>query len=93
MSPTTRAGTLGVAGGWVASVYACDLALSGGAFERVIVLAGGCGLLVATVSVGVRFVAQRHVGEGQMPERVPTEAKAAFREDSVPKRPVRGRDA
>lgn len=42
--------------------------------------------------VGRKIIARRLLPYGRLPDQVPSEARTAFREDSVPKRPVRGRD-
>ncbi len=48
-----------------------------------LLVGGHCGRLMAS---------RRLLRNGRLPDELPLEAHAAFREDSVPKRPVRGRD-
>jgi len=52
----------------------------------------GATSIVAAFFGAVRVIARGQLGDGRLPDALPDEAKAAFREDSVPKRPVRGRD-
>lgn len=90
-TPTRRAfATLVLA--WGACIAGWGAAGDVGILVAVSVPTVGGILIVAAFRGAVRTVARGQLGDGRLPDTLPSEAKAAFREDSVPKRPVRGRD-
>lgn len=88
----TRRGFATLVGVWGACLAGWGAADDRGLALVVAVMVVGATSIVAAFFGAVRVIARGQLGDGRLPDALPAEAKAAFREDSVPKRPVRGRD-